>query len=342
MLCILENIKERFSLKAVVCSAGIRHDVFRIPDRKSHVPFSSSVPAGFPGCLSLYFLTLHHCSVPDNRWSSLSVGIVTAVCATLSLGCGLLVWPVLVLICAVERPHKITIWAIAIAGIATWLLYFLGYVSPDDSARPWLSVAQQRPVAAFTSMFLVSVIHSTTIRFPGLLACTILLGTTAGILIYLRTSSKAFRKSNAFFMYLVLFILATAAITSLCRIKCGVEEASAIRYRLPVLIFWASIIAIVSSFSLSRRPFLSRSVSTPIIVLLFLVFVLLPAQRPTISYFAALSRQINASGVNLAFNPSDSTYTELFRIRPDLVREYSRFLRQNHLALFSDSSLRRN
>ncbi len=159
-------------------------------------PFQVQFPLAFLAASTSIVFTLHHCWAPDNKWRSLIIGIVTAVCATLSLGCGLLVWPILLLICVVERARKQTIWMVAIAGIAIWLAYFRGYVSPDDSTRPWLSVAQPLPVAVFTLMFLVSVIHSTPIHFSGLLASVILLGATSGIFIYLRTSSTAFRKGT--------------------------------------------------------------------------------------------------------------------------------------------------
>ena len=305
-------------------------------------PFQVQFPLAFFAASASIFLTLRHCWTVQHKQGSLVVGIVMAVCATLSLGCGLLVWPVLLLICVVERPPKRTFWTIGIAGVAMWVIYFVGYVSPGDSARPWLSLAHPGQVAEFTFMFLVSAVHSTPFTLGSVAGLLLLSMAGVGILLSLRFSSAVFRKRTAFFVYLALFIIATAVLTALCRVNYGVDEASAIRYRLPALIFWACIIALASSFSAGSESPVFRSLSAPILALLFIALALIPAQRPTISFFGNVSRQINNDGVALGLDTSDRTCSELFRIRPDLVRSYSPFLRQKHLSLFAGQSFRQN
>ena len=38
----------------------------------------------------------------------------------------------------------------------------------------------------------------------------------------------------------------------------------------------------------------------------------------------------------MAFDATDNVYGQLFSLRPDLVRDYALFLRENHLSLFED------
>ena len=176
----------------------------------------------------------------------------------------------------------------------------------------------------------------------GILGLLLLLGVAVGTFMYLRFSSTASRRGVGFFIYLGLFIMLTAILTSLCRINYGLEEASTIRYRLPALIFWSCVIALTSSLFLSRVHLAYSSLGTPIGALLFIVLALVPDQRSTIAYFAGVSREIHEDSLALAINASDRTCSELFRLRPDLVRSYSPFLRQSHLSLFAVPSFHGN
>ena len=305
-------------------------------------PFQVQFPLAFFAASASILLILRHCQAAEHRWGPLAMGIAMAICATVSLGCGLLVWPVLLLVCVVERPPKRTIWAVAVAGIAMWITYFVGYVSPGDSARPWLSLGHPAQLASFMFMFLFSPIHSIPPPASGVLGLLLLSGAAVGIFLYLRFSSVASSSGIRFFIYLGLFIMATAILTSLCRINYGLEEAATIRYRLPALIFWSCVIALTSSLFVSRARPAYRLLGTPIGALLFIVLALLPVQHSTIAYFEGVSRKIDKDGVALAINASDRTCSELFRLRPDLVRSYSPFLRQSHLSLFADPLFHRH
>jgi hypothetical protein len=137
-------------------------------------------------------------------------------------------------------------------------------------------------------------------------------------------------------VYLALFIVATAFLTALGRLNSGLDEASAIRYRLPTLIFWACIFGLLASVWNGAANYVVRISVFPIVGFLFIAIVLAPVQRPTIKYFANLSKQIKNDGIALSLDVSDKVYEDLFRVRPDLVRSYAPFLRENHLSIFAD------
>ena len=299
-------------------------------------PFQIQFPLAFFTASASIWLILRHCHSTEYRWSPLVAGLVLALCATLSLGCGLIVWPLLLLISLVEGPSRRTLFTIIIAWCAVWAVYFYGYVSPGDSAKPWISIAQPGRVAAFTLTFMISPLYPKPLGSANILGLLFLLAVVLGLLAYWRFSTVLFKERNGFFVYLALFIISTAVLVSLCRINYGLEEAATLRYRMPALLFWTSIVGLASSSCLAsdRPPY--RQLCPSLIALLFVALVLLPSQGPTIARFGILSRQIKDDGVAVASEGSDMAYSGLFRLRPDLVRSYVPFLRSNHLAIFAD------
>jgi hypothetical protein len=299
-------------------------------------PFQVQFPLAFFMASVSIFLVLHHCETNGGNWISMFLGLAAAACATLSLGCGLLVWPVLLIICIIERASLKALWTTAIAGIAMWISYFIGYLSPSQSANPWASLRHPVRISAFTFTFVASALTPTPSRFAGLLGLVFLSGAAIAFFLYVRVRSASSWKARAFFVYLAFFIAATAFLTSLGRLNSDLDEAATIRYRMPPLIFWACIIGLGSSLCGGMRRKIGRSLAAPLLALLFLAIFLVPVQQPTIEDFARLSRQIDDDGIALAFDATDSVYEGLFRIRPDLVRSYAPFLEENHLSIFAD------
>lgn len=299
-------------------------------------PFQVQFPLAFFMASVSIFLVLRHCRTLGGDWTAMVLGLVAAVCGTLSLGSGLLVWPVLLLICFFERASLRTLAIAVIAGVAMWISYFIGYLSPSASGNLWDSLAHPSRVAAFTFTFLGSALSSTPSRFADLLGLSSLILTAVGFVLYIRARSDSFWKLGAFFVYLVLFIVAAALLTALGRLNYGLEEAATIRYRMPALIFWASILGLGSSWWNGVAGYVGRSLGTPILALLFIAIFVVPAQRPIVEHFARLSEQINDSSIALAFDATDAVYGQLFSLRPDLVRRYTPFLRENHLSIFAD------
>jgi hypothetical protein len=302
-------------------------------------PFQIQFPLAFFMASVSIVLVLHHCEANGGDWISIFLGLVAATCATLSLGCGLLVWPVLVLICIIERAPRMALWTTGVAGISIWISYFIGYLLPSQSANPWLSLRHPVRVSAFTVTFLASALTTTPSRFAGLFGLVFLSGTAVGFFLYVRVRSKSFWKARSFFVYLSVFIVVTALLTSLGRLNSGLDEAATIRYRMPTLIFWACIIGLGSSLSGAATRQIVRLLGGPLLALLFVALFLVPTQQSTIEEFAQLTRQISDDSIDLSFNVTDQVYGRLFRIRPDLVRSYAPFLKENHLSIFADRLL---
>src|SRR5262249_53703310 len=142
------------------------------------------------------------------------------------------------------------------------------------------------------------------------------------------------RKLSAFFIYLCLFFMLTAFLAALGRLNYGVDEMKAGRYQTPALIFWASMLGLVFSLWNSMTKQLGRSLGPPIISFLFVAIVVAYCQRGSIYHVANLRRQLGDDSIALAFDPGDRVYRDLFGPKPDLVRQYASFLRQNQLSIF--------
>jgi hypothetical protein len=254
----------------------------------------------------------------------------------MSLASGLLVWPVLLVVCFFEGAPVRTLLTAATAGVAMWIFYFIGYISPPECASPWVSLIHPMTVAAFTFTFLTSVFGSTPFRFAGVLGVSSLSIGIIGFILYSRASRDPLWRLRAFFVYLALFIVATALLTGLGRLNYGLGQASAIRYRTPSLIFWASILGLGFSWWNGIAGGIGRSLGTQIFSVIFLAVFVLPAQQAPIEQFARMSKQINRDSIALAFDATDDVYGRLFCLKPDLVCRYAPFLRENHLSIFAD------
>lgn len=299
------------------------------------LPFQVQFPLAFLVSSVSIFLVLRHCEAFGGDWVAFLLGLLAATCATLSLGSGLLVWPVLILICFIERGSLRTLSTTAVAGAAIWTVYFFGYHSPSDNSTPLASLTHPLSVSAFAFTFLASVISTKPSPLAGILGLCLLSTAAIGFAFYIRTRSD-FWRLRAFFVYTSLFLVLTAILTALGRLNYGIFEAATIRYRTPALIFWAVILGLGSTWWNGKTGDIGRSLGTPILSVLFLAIFVLPAQRLPVEQFASLSTQVNDDGIALAFEATGNVYDQLFSLRPDLVRRYAPFLRENRLSLFAD------
>jgi len=282
------------------------------------------------------FMILLHCENPEGDWVAMLLGLFAAACATISLSSGLLVWPVLVLVCLVEHASRKTVSTVVIAGVSIWIFYFIGYRTSSYLGNPGVSLMHPVGVMSFAFTYLASALSSTPSRFAGIFGFVSLAFGAVGFFRYVQVRVEPFWRRRAFFVYLALFIVGTSLITALGRLNFGLGQAVVSRYRTPTLIFWASILALSASWWSRRAGEVGTSLGAPILAVLFLAVFVLPVQQPSIERFARLSRRINDSSIALAFDVNDKVYGDFFSLRPDLARRYVPFLRENHLSVFAD------
>jgi hypothetical protein len=291
--------------------------------------------AFFMASLSIFFV-LWHCEDNGRHSVLLILGLIAAACSTLSQGCGLIVWPILLIICLSERVPLRTRFATGIAGIIMWTCYFVDYYRPSESANPWTSLTRPVLIVRFAFTFLASGLSSSPLYIARIAAPFILITAIVIVASYLFIRPTILEIVPSLFVYLALFLLATSYITALGRSNYGLEGALAMRYRLPSLIFWACVLGLLFSLWDRSAHYGLRILGAPLVSVLFIAIYLVPVQQATVTYYEDFSNQLKDDSIALAFDVTDAVYDRLFVLRPDLVRTYTPFLRENHLSVFSD------
>jgi hypothetical protein len=112
------------------------------------LPFQVQFVLAFLTASVSIFMVLLHCENPEDDWVAMLLVLFAAACSTISLSSGLLVWPVLVLVCLVEHTSRKTVATVVIAGVSIWIFYFIGYRTSSYLGNPGVSL--MHPVRAIT------------------------------------------------------------------------------------------------------------------------------------------------------------------------------------------------
>jgi hypothetical protein len=261
----------------------------------------------------------------DERRAFLVAGIAAATIATWSLANGMLLWPLLVAAALWLRmkPH---VWrAFVIAGTLNIALYFYGYRRPAGDAG-MVSIGESlRYVAVYFG--------STFVRHSSGAIAT--LAGAAGIVVALALVCATLKKpENApplliELSLILLFTLATAAVTSTGRLHLGLEQATASRYQTFALLFWACLgLALLSKLREQDTKYLAGGL---------LVAMLGFATQVRLPLIDAQWRQLRLEKISLALLAGVHDGAVLAEAYPDpqVVLRASEYMRQHKLSIFA-------
>ena len=264
----------------------------------------------------------------NERTSLLVVSIVAATLATWSLANGMLLWPLLIAAALWMRMQRHAWRALTIAAVFNLALYFYGYHrTAAGSALPTLSRSVRYIVVYFGSTF---VRHS-----DGAVA---MIAGIVGIVAAAFFIASSFRHRDnpspllTAVSLLMLFTLATAAVTSAGRLHLGVEQATASRYQSFALLFWCSLGLTILSHVAGRPREQCLATALVIAMLVFATQVRLPL-------IDAQWRQLRLNKISLALLTGvqdDELLPEAYP-DPQVVLRSSEFMRQHRLSVFADS-----
>ena len=189
------------------------------------------------------FLVLARYEPPG--WLSLTAVIILEAIAAFTLSNGLLV-----AFCAVGmavrlgyRPRHIVI--LGIAAITLAFAYLYGYHSPSYHSDPLETIFKIGAVLAYAATELGTPLES-LMPVEGI-DLAIWLG-AAGLLLFVIAALSSPRpatrngRADLAFVTIMAFVVATTLITALGRLRFGLEQAHAVRYATPVMLFWLSLI----------------------------------------------------------------------------------------------------
>lgn len=178
----------------------------------------------------------------------LAAAIVCAAVSTFSMANGLFVWPILLLAVLDRRAGPLAVAVVAATGAAITAFYLRGYVSVG--AHTPLSAALYSPLdaAGYFLAYLGAVIAPRSPWAAGAWGAVLVL--VLAILAARRLiRHQRFDAPSLFFWGLVLFLLLSAAATTLGRFKFGSIQALSPRYITPDAALWsAAAILVLDAF----------------------------------------------------------------------------------------------
>ena len=268
------------------------------------------------------------------RWRFLALSILAAVGATCSLANGNLVWPLLVLAALFLRLKRSTTLTLAIAGTASFALYFFHYVSPTAHGNA-LSVLQDP--ARFPS-FLAVYLGSSFVHADQLAAEFIGL---AGIVIlcWLLPRSRSFVQTRKLFrlqmILTLLFCIGAGIATALGRSNFGLGYAFTSRYQTVALLFWCALGLLLLDLASTFEPRRAAFLLTQLLVVALMIRGALLASYP-IGEARDHGFQLNVASMALLTGVYDGQqFSTGVGVKPGYLRRVASQLEPNGLSVYS-------
>jgi hypothetical protein len=189
---------------------------------------------------SAAFIALAWFTSKGRPWCAVGLASFAGFLAEGSLANGVLTWPVLsasALALPMRRAHRLVLGGIGVAAIA---LYLYGYWQPSYHSNPLDTIRQPFHVAQYVLRYIG---HSLSAYFvqSGFAAVVLSLAGFCAVIYLLRQPMT--HVLGVVFAATMCFVLATAAMTGLGRLKLGIQQAEDSRYQTPAMLYWACVFA---------------------------------------------------------------------------------------------------
>lgn len=258
--------------------------------------------------------------------------LLMTIIAIYTLSNGIIVCFVLIFLALTQRAAVNVIIASIVISVIMCCLYFHDFHLVQGHSPP--EYAFQHPIEVFIYILiyiggLVGSFGRTAAGAVG--AAGLAMTSLAAVRMILHKEPIAAR---AALVGVMLFVVATAALTAFGRVFFGFDQALASRYLTPVCVFWSAQVIYWSSFA-QRRPF-----NLPALALLSMVFLAVVAGaawahlegRP----FAKQNfRNLNLASDALLSGADAPAALKLIYPDPEAPVRLARFLDQQHLSIFS-------
>src|SRR5262249_26575650 len=276
------------------------------------------------------------------RWTGLVIGCVSMTVAIFTTALGFALVPVgLLAIASYGLLGRKVQWAqICVFGVVAAVctaVYLRHYASPGFYAPP--SLARIRPVEMirYFLTYLGSPFWTTKGGLAPALGFFGLCGLFAGAYYILRFMPESIEGGLPWFL-LACYSLVNGGVITFARLDFGVEQALAPRYRSIVVLFWVSLIVLLSMIMVHISSRLSR----PVMMMALTIGVILFAGGYCYLYYRGLRHiqlrsQLFAEGLPylMQYETAPDEKLRTFHPDPNAVRELSRKLERCHLGPFA-------
>lgn len=189
---------------------------------------------------SAAFLALAWFSAKGQPWRAVGLASLAAFFAEASLANGILTWPILWLATLglpLRRKHRLVLIG---TGMAATALYAYHYWQPSYHSNPLETIRQPFYVAKYVLRYIDHCLSNPFVQ-AGFVAIFLSLAAFAALVFLFRR-----RRTHIVGVALtatMCFVLATATMTGLGRLRLGIEQAEASRYQAPVMLYWGCAFA---------------------------------------------------------------------------------------------------
>ncbi|MFG1421645.1 hypothetical protein [Roseixanthobacter liquoris] len=273
-------------------------------------------------------------------WAGVGAASLCAALAVGSMSNGVLVCLLLPpLALWLRRPWRETA---VLAGVAAGLigLYLLGYQSPDPDLTPFAALLKPLTSLRYTLAYLGQPLeellrvqmaavqghrHLVAIVMGGI---GVGLGVGAGAVLLARPSVAT--PARLVLLHVIVFIAASAALTSLGRLTFGVGQALASRYLTPSLVFWLALTFLWWSLLPDRVRLVAPASAV------FALVLMAGYARTVEDVVEAMRVTRNGAATALLSNVRDNAEFGRIFLDPQVVAERAVLLRRQRLTLFAD------
>jgi hypothetical protein len=189
---------------------------------------------------SAAFIILAWFASKGRPWRAVGLASVAAFLAEGSLANGVLTWPVLwvaTLGLPMRRLHRLVLGGTGVAAIA---LYLYGYWQPSYHSNPLQTIRQPFHVAQYVSRYIDHCLSTYFVQ-AGFAAIALSLAAFAAVIFLIRRPQT--RAVAVVFAATMCFVLSTAAMTGLGRLRLGMQQAEDSRYQTPAMLYWGCAFA---------------------------------------------------------------------------------------------------
>jgi hypothetical protein len=270
------------------------------------------------------------------QWRYAVLAMLAGAAATYSLANGIIVWPIMILVAVLNRCRKNIIVFEAISGLLIAGSYLYHYRTPLPRISPWQWLQHPYLIAVYVVKYVGAPLDFDHLRLAGVFG---VIGVAAALLLLLRIMLSSERQPFLLFLAsLLLFVVASAAMTALGRLNFGTDQALSSRYNTAALLLWLSLAIWLLRFVGRRSALALVAVETGL-----LLVICLGAARLKYPMRQAGQRKLRANTASLAILSGVFDQQALVAIYPNAVLPWqvARFFKHQRVSIFA-TALARN
>ena len=270
------------------------------------------------------------------QWRYAVLAVLAGAAATYSLANGIIVWPIMVLMAVLNRCRKDIIAFEAISGLLIAASYLYHYHTPLPRISPFQWLQHPYLIAVYVVKYVGAPMDFDHLRLAGVFG---VIAVAAALLLLLRIVLSPERQPFLLLLAsLLLFVLASAAMTALGRLNFGTDQALSSRYNTVALLLWLSLAIWLLRF-VGRRSALALGA----LEIGLLLVICLGAARLKYPMRQAERRKLRANTASLAILTGVFDQQALVAIYPNAALPWqdASFFKQQRFSIFA-TALARN